>query len=252
MALSNYSQKELIAEVGRLKKEYSILNSEYKKNLETVKSVVAKISHELKTPLNSIIGFGELIQYKTTDEKLVVYTKNILKSSEHMLSLVQNIIDVINMQYKPMKPDYSIFNTAETIEEVIKSFNNENIKPILIDIAICADYTRFKQLVYNLVSNAVKFSLNSQIDIITYIEDNMFCFEITDYGKGIKQSDYKRIFELFVQVDSDLNSTKNGSGIGLALCKTIVNAHKGIILVNSKFGKNTTFIFKIPIEFKEN
>ena len=252
MELEKYSQKELIAEVERLNKELVRLNSEQRNNSATVKTLIAKISHELKTPLNSIIGFGELIRYKTNDEKIIDYSKNILISSEHMLALVQDIIDVTNTQYKPLELNYSIFSPSKVIDEVINSFNNKNIKTVLIDLKICADYIRFKQLVYNLISNAIKFNNNTNIEIITYVEDNNFCFEISDSGDGIKTEDCERIFELFVQVSEDSEKQKKGSGIGLALCKAIVDAHKGEIKAVSDIGQGATFIFKIPIEFIDN
>ena len=252
MELKNYSTGELISEIKRLKTKCDILDTERIKNIDTIKTLIAKISHEFKTPLNSIIGFSELIKYKTDDIKVLNYSKNILKSSEHMLSLVQDIIDISNTQNKPLELDYSIFSAKKAIEEVIKSFNIKNINSLLIDITICADYTRFKQLIYNLLSNAVKFSNSTKIDIITYTEENKFCFEITDYGELIKKEDYKKIFDLFVQVSENYRNKKKGSGIGLSLCKTIAESHGGTITVKSGIKTGTTFIFKLPIEFKKD
>lgn len=253
MELKKLSEKELIEEVERLKSENLLLKKEREKTLETVKILIAKISHEMKTPLNSIIGFGELFKYKIRDEKLSLYINNILTNSNYLLSLTQNLVDITRAQYKQMELSYSIFNTKDTIEEIISSFNRDDIRYTIIDATIRADYTRFKQLIYNLISNAIKYNNPEyDIEIITYVENNYFCFEITDYGDGIKEEDYENIFDIFSQVSEDLHKRQIGSGIGLALCKSIVEAHKGTIDVCSCINNGSVFVFKIPIDFKCN
>ena len=253
MELKKLSEKELIEEVERLKSENLLLKKEREKTLETVKILIAKISHEIKTPLNSIIGFGELFKYKIRDEKLSLYINNILTNSNYLLSLTQNLVDITRAQYKQMELSYSIFNTKDTIEEIISSFNRDDIRYTIIDATIRADYTRFKQLIYNLISNAIKYNNPEyDIEIITYVENNYFCFEITDYGDGIKEEDYENIFDIFSQVSEDLHKRQIGSGIGLALCKSIVEAHKGTIDVCSSINNGSVFVFKIPIDFKCN
>ncbi|MCM1265441.1 MAG: HAMP domain-containing histidine kinase, partial [Candidatus Gastranaerophilales bacterium] len=170
-------------------------------------------------------------------------------SSKHMLSLIQDILDVTRSQYKPLELSYSFFNTKEAIEEIIKSFNNENLHYTIINYNICADYTRFKQLVYNLISNAIKFNKkNMPINILTYTEADNFCFEITDNGEGILEENYNKIFDFFSQVSKDSLKRQMGYGIGLSLCKSIAESHNGNINVSSDIGKGSTFIFKLPID----
>jgi signal transduction histidine kinase len=144
---------------------------------------------------------------------------------------------------------YSFFDTKEVIENIIRSFKDVEISYTLVNISIWADYVRFKQLVYNLLSNAVKFIKTSPvIQIITYVEDGDFCFQITDNGEGISEEYFDKIFDIFLQVSKDNLKRQIGSGIGLSLCKSIVDAHKGKIYVESKVGVGSMFTFKIPID----
>lgn len=250
MDLNIYSQMQIEAELERLLNENKQLKLEQEHILEKVKLLIAKVSHEFKTPLNSILGFTELISHSSDDAKIKEYTNIILTSSEHMLELIQNIIDVIRAKYKPIELSYSIFDAKEIIEEIIKTFKSNEIKYTLIDKMICADYMRFKQLIYNLISNAVKFN-NSEckkIQIITYMENSNFCFEIADNGDGIDKENIDKIFDFFEQSTNEQVKRNLGYGIGLSLCKTIVDAHKGNITVTSNLGEGSTFIFKIPAE----
>ena len=248
----NYSQKELVAKVKRLQEENTLLKIKQENTVKSVKVLIAKISHELKTPLNSIIGFSELLQYKLEDKKLTGYMKNIQNSSNYMLTLVQNIIDITKAQNGKLELSYSIFNPNVVIEEIIESFNTK-IKYTLINITICADYVRFKQLVFNLISNALKFNNpNKEIEIITYSENNNFYFEITDYGEGIEQKVCSKIFDFFTQATDDINKRQLGAGIGLSLCKSITDAHGGNIEVISEIKKGSTFKFNLPIDFKRH
>lgn len=249
MQCNKSSLENLVAENNRLK----ILNQELRaKESETwkmIKVLISKISHEFKTPLNSIIGFTELLKSKNQDVKCSEYIETISMSSNYMLSLIQDILDVTCSQYKPLELSYSFFDTSDVIETILKSFNGLNISYTLVNVSIFADFTRFKQLVYNLLSNAVKFNKNEQeIKVITYVENDFFCFEITDNGEGISKANYDKIFDIFSQVSSDSYKRQIGSGIGLSLCKTIVEAHGGKIDVASEIGVGSTFIFKIPID----
>jgi len=247
MYCDNLSREELVAELKRLENINSELRAEKSRVWDMVKILITKISHEFKTPLNSIIGFTELLKYKTADKKEQDYIDTISMSSRHMLSLIRDIIDITRAQYKPLELSYSFFNTKEVIEETIKCFNNENIHYTLINMDICADYTRFKQLVYNLISNALKFNrIGFPVGIITYMDENNFVFEITDNGEGIKEENYEKIFEFFAQTQSGRFKRQMSSGVGLSLCKSIVESHKGTISVISKPKAGSTFTFRIP------
>ena len=249
MRYENLSREELIAEIRQLELSNSELKSKESETWNMIKILISKISHEFKTPLNSIIGFTELLKLRTNDFKSIDYIGTISISSEHMLELIQDILDVTCSQFKPMELSYSFFDTKEVIENIIKSFKDVEVSYTLVNMSICADYVRFKQLVYNLLSNAVKFNkINPLIQIITYVEDDNFCFEISDNGEGISEEYFDKIFDIFLQVSKDNLKRQIGSGIGLSLCKSIVDAHKGNIYVESKVGVGSTFTFKIPID----
>ena len=248
MELELLTKDELIAEVHRLKTKNTDLKAENKNLWKNFRVLIAQLVHEFKTPLNSIIGFGEIISYKECDVKIKEYINNILNCSKHLLSLVQNIIDISVSENKKLELSYSIFNTAEIIKDIVKSFNDKDISYTLIDKNICADYTRFKQLVFNLISNSVKFKNGKSVSIITYLDKDFFCFDITDFGEGIDKKDCRHVFDLFTQVTADSKKRKLGSGIGLALCKVIADAHGGKIFVESQKGEGSTFTFKLPID----
>lgn len=215
---------------------------------------LAGISHEFKTPLNAIIGFTEILKSKNKDTENIKYIKNILQSAKHLLTLIQDVLDVSKSQYKTLELNYSLFTPKDeitqiilTLEEMIKE-KNIDLNYTLTDLKISADVKRFRQLIYNLVSNAIKFNKqNGKIDIITYIKDNKFFFEITDTGDGISKRDYEKIFDFFSQVNRNQLKRQLGSGVGLALCKMITDAHHGEINFNSKPKKGSSFWFSLPI-----
>ncbi len=214
---------------------------------------LAGISHEFKTPLNSIIGFTEILKSQNTDSEKFKYINNILQSSRHLLSLIEDVIDVSKSQYKLLELNYTNFMPKEEIiqiilalEEMIKE-KNINLNYTLIDIKISADVKRFRQLIYNLVSNAIKFNKkNGRINIIIYVKNKKFFFEITDTGDGISKRNYEKIFDFFSQVNRSQLKRQLGSGVGLALCKKIIDAHKGEISFKSQLKKGSCFWFSLP------
>lgn len=216
---------------------------------------LASISHEYKTPLNSIIGFSDILKPKIFGTPEYKYIDNISKSSRFLLSLIQDILDVSRAEFKTLELSYSKIRPKSIIENIILSFEEtlkkKNIKMLytLMDVEITADLRRFQQLIYNLISNAIKFNkVNGTITIVSYIDEKQnFVFEIKDTGDGIRKKDYSLIFNFFSQVNRDLLKRQQGSGIGLALCKMITTAHKGSIGFKSKLKSGSTFWFKLPM-----
>lgn len=215
---------------------------------------LAGISHEFKTPLNAIIGFTEILKSKDKSLENIKYVQNILQSAKHLLTLIEDILDVSKSQYKILELNYSIFSPKDEISQILLTLEgmikekNITLNYTLTDIRISADVKRFKQLIYNLASNAVKFNnQNGKIDIITYVRDGKFFFEITDNGDGISKRDYEKIFDFFSQVNRSQLKRQLGSGVGLALCKMITDAHNGEINFQSKLKKGSNFWFSLPI-----
>lgn len=215
---------------------------------------LASISHEYKTPLNSIIGFSDILKDRLDDTDEFKYIDNISKSAKFLLSLIQDILDMSRAEISKLELHKETFRTKEIIEDISYSFDeivkskNLHLSYTVVDVEIYADLRRFKQLIYNLISNAVKFNkLNGKITIVSYLdENNDFVFEIKDTGDGIRKKDYDTIFSFFSQVNRSVLKRQQGSGIGLALCKKIVEAHGGEIGFKSRLNSGSTFWFTIP------
>lgn len=216
---------------------------------------LAGISHEFKTPLNAIIGFSEILKAKANSLQHYKHIDNIHQSATHLLSLIEDILDVSKTGLQKTLPSYSKFNTKEEILQIINASEGMikekdiKLKFTLCDVKICADVKRFRQLIYNLLHNAIKFNKQQGgINIISYSENNRFFFEIEDTGDGISKNDFNKIFDFFSQVNRSELKRKLGSGIGLALCKMIVQMHGGEINFKSQLGKGSCFWFALPLE----
>lgn len=215
---------------------------------------LAGISHEFKTPLNSIIGFSEILKSNVAKDKNLRYIENISQSSKHLLTLIEDVLDVSKSQYNRLELNYSKFRPKEeivkiisTLEEMLKEKKLE-LNYTLADVELCADKKRFKQLIYNLITNAIKFNKpNGKIDIFTYIKEDKFFFEIADTGDGINKRNQEKIFDFFSQVNRSQLKRQLGSGVGLALCKMIVKTHGGEINFKSKLHKGSSFWFNLPL-----
>lgn len=215
---------------------------------------LAGISHEFKTPLNSIIGFAEIIESQSHAPVNGKYVQNILQSAKHLLALIKDILDVSKSQYKILELNYSVFSTKDeiskvimTLEEMIKE-KNITLNYTLTEVRISADIKRFRQLIYNLLSNAIKFNKDGgKINILTYVDEDKFFCEVTDTGDGISKKNYDKIFNFFSQVNRSQLKRQLGSGVGLALCKMITDAHKGEINFKSQIKKGSSFWFSLPI-----
>ena len=233
------------SEQDKIKYVNKYLEQEEKWNV--LRLLFAKISHEFKTPLNAIIGFSELLKENLKTEKELGFISNVSNSATHLLDLITDILDLSKAQYDGLELNLTVFNTKSIIINILNTYHNVQFTYNIDDIYIKADIKRFRQLIYNLTSNAAKFCNNKPIQIKTSNHNDCFIFEITDYGDGIEEIDINIIFDFFSQTTNDTTKRQMGSGIGLALCKSIVDAHQGNIYVNSILGEYTTFTFSLPL-----
>lgn len=254
----NIEYIKIISEFINSKFEIISLTEERRRTLKERTEFLASVAHEFKTPLNSIIGFSDILSEKTQDTTDKKFLDNISQSSLYLMELIQSILDYSRSEYKPFdlkvekfRPKNIIENTLQSFEEIRRE-KNITFNYTLSDIIIKADLIRLKQVIYNLISNAVKFSKEkSVISIVTYINNkNEFIFEIQDKGEGISKKDLGKIFNFFTEVNRGQLKRQHGSGIGLALCRKILQAHGGEIYVKSKLHGGSTFWFSIPIEPK--
>lgn len=227
---------------------------------------LANMSHELRTPLNAIIGFSEILHDRTfgdLTQKQERYVGNILSSGRHLLQLINDILDLSKVEAGHVQLEYVAFPVGVAIRNVEglvkvllqkKNLNLETQVPAELPVLI-ADQAKFKQILYNLVSNAIKFTPeNGKVIIGATAIDNGATLQVsvTDTGIGIKQEDQDRVFKEFEQVDSSYARMQQGTGLGLALVKRFIDLHGGKIRVFSEGeGKGTTFIFTIPFQPSE-
>jgi len=220
---------------------------------------LATMSHELRTPLNSVIGFSDLMiagNVGEISEKQKKFLGNISMSGKHLLALINNILDISKIEAGKMELNCESFAVKETVNEV-----KQLISPLVeknglktefsLDeklVNIYADKIKFKQILFNLASNAIKFTpAGGMITISSQICGEMAQFTVRDTGIGIKAEDQHKLFKPFTQLDSATNRMYEGTGLGLSLVKSFVELHKGKIWFESEVGKGTAFTFEIPL-----
>lgn len=225
----------------------------------TKSEFLANMSHELRTPLNSIIGFSDILierVFGELNEKQLKYVNNISGSGKHLLGLINDILDLSKVEAGKMDLHYSEFTVDSVFEEVKSTlFPLAQAKSLEINFVvgpdfgdIQADRSRLIQILYNLVSNAIKFTPEGgRVSVYCKKSGSRALFSVTDTGIGISSEDQKKLFQPFTQIDSSSARQYCGTGLGLALVKKIVNLHKGDIWVESELEKGSTFMFTIPL-----
>jgi signal transduction histidine kinase len=219
---------------------------------------LATMSHELRTPLNSIIGFSDIMLSGNAgdlNEKQIRYMNHISQGGKHLLELINDILDLSKIEAGKMELQYESFSVSDVIEEVTmliaplalkKNIDlNIQVEPQLGSIN--ADKIKFKQILYNLASNAIKFTPEKgYVGITANLIDNMLEISVKDNGIGITTKDLCRLFQPFQQLNSYMTREHEGTGLGLILVKKYVEMHGGSVWVESEVGKGSIFIFTIP------
>jgi PAS domain S-box-containing protein len=228
---------------------------------------LANMSHELRTPLNAIIGFSEVLTDKLfgeLNERQLKYGNNILNSGRHLLQLINDILDLAKVESGRAELLCSAFNVGKVLNDaqtIVKTLANK--KSIALEFQVplelpplYADEGKFKQILYNLLSNAIKFTPDGGRVTLTAslgTPGESLRISVSDTGIGIKPEDQERVFQEFEQVDSSYGRQQQGTGLGLALTKRLVEMHGGQICVESEGieGRGSTFTFVIPIHKPE-
>lgn len=225
------------------------------------KDFVANVSHELRTPITSIKGFSETLLdgAKNEPEVLEHFLTIIHKESERLQALVHDLLELSRIETNKLELNYSKVMIKELMEECIllmePKLAEKNIQTNIIEKTPCsilADYNRLKQIIVNLLTNAITYSKeNSKITITLEKEQENFSFSIEDNGIGMKEEELPRIFERFYRIDRARNRDSGGTGLGLSIVKHLVEAHHGTITVKSKWNEGTTFTVTLPLK-KQN
>ncbi|WP_319507258.1 HAMP domain-containing sensor histidine kinase [uncultured Methanolobus sp.] len=224
---------------------------------------LAIMSHELRTPLNSIIGFSDLMKDGIAgelSEKQIHYTSNISTSGKHLLAIINDILDLSKIEAGEMQLNYEEVSVKEIVDEVIMSLNplsSQNDLSLDVshveDTAVTADKNKLRQMLLNLVGNAIKFTpAGGTIRIYSFLKDGMLNVCVQDTGIGISENDQHKLFEPFKQLDSALSRKYNGTGLGLSLVKKLAEIHKGTVSVKSEVEKGSIFTVSLPVENMQN
>jgi PAS domain S-box-containing protein len=218
---------------------------------------LATMSHELRTPLNAIIGFADLLLegvYGTLTEQQEDFIRDIKSSAEHQYDMIKKILDISRIESGKATLKVEKIDIKNLLEIIISTFRpqlrKKDLKLELIGLKkvkyILGDSLKIKQIIYNILSNAIKFTKKGKINIEFSDNKNEWELHIKDTGIGIAKEDYNVIFKDFKRVDNEYTNSLPGSGLGLALTKRLINLHGGEIWFESKFGKGTKFSFLIP------
>jgi protein-histidine pros-kinase len=221
------------------------------------------MSHELRTPLNAIIGFSELLKIKGSgdlNEKQQRYADNVYSSGKHLLSIIDDILDLTRVESGKMEFAIEHVSVPVAVNEVLENIKEiagkQNIiikKDMKPEIEfIDTDGQKFRQVLNNLLGNAVKFSKpeGGTVTITAEMEGDMAKFSVSDTGIGIKDTDMGRLFHGFEQLDAGIARKYGGTGLGLAVSKKVVELLGGSITVESRYGQGSTFTFTLPIKSK--
>jgi len=225
----------------------------------TKSEFLTNMSHELKTPLNSVIGFSDLLKEEIAgplNEKQSRYVQFISSSGKNLLNIINDILELSKAEAGDEELNIEVFSVDESINKVISmilpQIHEKNIKlnynPENRKIWIFADEFKFQQIMSNLLSNALKFTPSGgSIDVISKQEDDLVIITVRDTGIGIPEDSLDKIFKPFFQIDSSLSRTFEGTGLGLTLVKKYVEMHSGNIHVESKIGEGSSFRFEFPL-----
>ncbi len=267
----NYLNEKLEDKVLERTRELEKINRELTKANQIKARFISNMSHELRTPLNSILGFSDILLDNTfgeLNERQRRHVSNINASGKHLLQLISNILDLAKIEAGKIELFPEEFRIPDAIDEVVMIMNSLAAqKAITISAGIrpglenfTADKVKFKQILYNLISNAIKFSpeggsveigaepfLNRSGMLPWAMEgQTLLKVYVKDRGIGIREEDLERIFEEFEQADQSMSRNYQGTGLGLALTKRLIDLHGGRIEVDSTYGEGSEFVFYLP------
>ena len=248
----------LAANVNRMNDELQRLYEELETASQHKSEFLAGMSHELRTPLNAIIGFSQVLRQRMfgdLNEKQEEYLDDILASAHHLLALINDVLDLSKVEAGQVELEMTSFSLLDALERGVvmvreRAFDNDVQVALRLDPDVHeveGDERRIRQVVFNLLSNAVKFAPEGgAVDVSAARLNGEVRVSVSDTGPGVAPEDCDRIFEEFQQTDAGVE-LREGTGLGLALSKRLVELHGGRIWVESELGQGSTFIFTLPV-----
>ncbi len=218
---------------------------------------LANMSHELRTPLNAIIGFSQVLRDEMVgpvNEKQAEYLDDIASSGNHLLSLINDVLDLSKVEAGQVELEVHPFSLREALERgvvMVRERATEDGVRVAFDAdpevdVVDGDERRIKQVIFNLLSNAVKFTpAGGEVDVSATRVNGEVRVSVADTGPGVAPEDTERIFEEFQQSETGVG-LREGTGLGLALSKRFVELHGGRIWLESELGRGSTFTFALP------
>ena len=247
----------LAANVNRMNDELQRLYRELEAASRHKSEFLANMSHELRTPLNAILGFSQVLReemFGEVNEKQKEYLEDILSSGNHLLALINDVLDLSKVEAGQIELEIAPFSLREALERgvvmVRERASKDGVRLALatepeVDV-VDGDERRIRQVIFNLLSNAVKFTpAGGSVDVSAAKVNGEVRVAVTDTGPGLSPDDHDRIFEEFQQTETGIEQ-REGTGLGLALSKRFVELHGGRIWVDSELGKGSTFVFTLP------
>ena len=220
---------------------------------------LANMSHEIRTPINVMLGMNEMILRESESKEIRQYAKSIERSGGYLISLINNILDISRIESGKMEIEEGKYELRQLLDEVMliaeKQAEQKSLKMNLIfdktlPAYLIGDVIHIKQILLNLINNAVKYTKEGQIDIKVSKneEETKLIFEVKDTGIGIKEENLPVLFDAFMRVDSKKNKKIKGTGLGLAIAKQLAEQMDGMIWVESVYGKGSSFFVQLPMK----
>ncbi len=256
----NYTQKKLAEQELRIAKEKAI-------GADKLKSAfLANMSHEIRTPLNAIVGFTNLLKEENiSDEEKTEYIDIVNKSSENLMELINDIVDLAKIESGELTLNPAPCNIPTLLKELHLLFEKRmsidkkthlkfylNLQDASDDLTIICDRSRLRQILMNLIGNAFKFTQKGFVEIGYTLEEGNVRFYVRDTGIGINADKQSVIFEPFRQADESTSKHYGGTGLGLSICNRLVDAHGGKIGLRSEAETGSEFFFTIPLKMQPN
>jgi signal transduction histidine kinase len=247
----------LAANVNRMNDQLRSVYAELEEASQHKSEFLANMSHELRTPLNAIIGFSEVMRDEMVgpvNEKQAEYLDDIISSGHHLLSLINDVLDLSKVEAGQVELEVRPFSLREALERgvvMVRELATGDGVRVALDAdpevnVVDGDERRIKQVIFNLLSNAVKFTPSGgEVDVSATRVNGEVRVSVADTGPGIAPEDRERIFEEFQQTETGVEH-REGTGLGLALSKRFVELHGGRIWLESEVGHGSTFTFALP------